>query len=95
MRTLFQELAGNGTKTNCPPLTKATVRDDENGCAYTNYAYALFALVAIIIVGIPFVVFICYVHRKVKKKQQERRLTRSSSSSPYPYQVDYYSVSVN
>lgn len=94
MKILLQEVTGNGTTLNCPLLTRATDKDDGIGCEYNNWAYALFALVGIIIVGIPFVVFICYVHRKVKKKKEARRLARTcsaslESSSPYPYQVSY------
>lgn len=73
--------------TYCPPLS--IPNDTRDGCKYSNWAYALFALVAIIIVGIPFVAFICYVHRKVKKKKEARGRTYSASlesSSPYPYQ---------
>ena len=94
MRTLFQELVGNGTTPECPPLTRVTDKDDDIGCVYTNSAYALFALVGIIIVGIPFVTFICWIYVR-RKAQQDRRLTSSLSSSPYPYQVDCYSISVN
>lgn len=91
MKILLQQLTANGTTPNCPLLTRATDKDDDIGCVYNNWAYALFALVGIIIVGIPFVAFICYVHRKVKKKQEARRFARTcstslESSSPYPYQ---------
>lgn len=84
-------LVGNSSTPTCSPLTQPTA--DGYGCEYTQWAYALFAIVAIIIAGIPFVVFVCYVHRKVKKKKQEawtrgRGYSGSfDSSSPYPYQV--------
>lgn len=74
----------------CPPLLRATA--DGDGCEYNDGAYAVFAIVAIIIAGIPFAAFVCYVHRKVKKKQEARARGRAysaslESSSPYPYQV--------
>lgn len=83
-------LLANNTDTHCPPLTVPTVKDDVLGCAYTNWAYALFAAVALIIVAIPFVAFICYVQRRVKNKHRARVLAHSTSyesSGAYPYQV--------
>lgn len=83
-------LLANNTDTHCPPLTVPTVKDDVLGCAYTNWAYALFAAVALIIVAIPFVAFICYVQRRVKNKHRARALAHSTSyesSGAYPYQV--------
>lgn len=95
MNSFTLPLVGNSTTLsttlNCPPLTQPTA--DGYACEYTTWAYALFAIVAIIIAGIPFVVFVCYVHRKVKKKKQEARARGRGysgsfeSSSPYPYQV--------
>lgn len=90
MNSFTLPLVGNSTTLNCPPLTQPTA--DGYACEYTTWAYALFAIVAIIIAGIPFVVFVCYVHRKVKKKKQEARARGRGysgsfeSSSPYPYQ---------
>lgn len=82
-------LLANNTDAHCPPLTVPTVKDDVLGCAYTNWAYALFAAVALIIVAIPFVAFICYVQRRVKNKHRARVLAHSTSyesSGAYPYQ---------
>lgn len=100
MNSFTLPLVGNSTTLNCPPLTQPTA--DGYACEYTTWAYALFAIVAIIIAGIPFVVFVCYVHRKVKKKKQEARARGRGysgsfeSSSPYPYQVrDNHSNSNN
>ena len=90
MRSLLEPLVGNGTKKDCPILTKPTDGDDNLLCKYTDWAYALFAVVALIIVGIPFVIFICYVHRKIQNNKRARGLTHSishESSSQYPYQV--------
>ena len=91
MKIFHQDLLGN--RTHCPPLTHVyTEKDDTMGCAYYEWVYALFALGSLIIVGIPFVAFICYVHRRIQSKQRLRRLTHSTSlenSSPYPYQVGY------
>lgn len=84
------DLLANETNTHCPPLTRRTFEDDLVGCAYTSWAYALFAAVALIIVAIPFVAFICYVQRRVKNKHRARALTHSTSyesSGAYPYQV--------
>lgn len=92
MKIFHQDLLGNRTLPDCPPLTDITEKDDTIGCAYTDGAYALVAIVALIIVGIPFVAFICYVHRRVQSKQRLRGRTHSTSrenSSPYPYQVGY------
>lgn len=95
MRILFQRLVGNGTTVKCPMLLKpVTDIDDVVGCEYNNWAYALFALVALIIVGIPFVAVICYVHRRIRHKQRARPrgLSHSASldsSSACPYQVPY------
>lgn len=83
---------GNGTTTRCPILTKLTDNNDNLLCEYTDWAYALFAVVALIIVGIPFVIFICYIHRKIQSKKRSRGLTHSisqESSSQFPYQVNY------
>ena len=83
-------LQANNTDAHCPPLTVPTVKDDGVGCVYTNWAYALFAAVALIIVAIPFVAFICYVQRRVKNKHRARALAHSTSyesSGAYPYQV--------
>ena len=84
-------LLANNTDAHCPPLTVPTVKDDDVvGCVYTNWAYALFAAVALIIVAIPFVAFICYVQRRVKNKHRARALAHSTSyesSGAYPYQV--------
>ena len=90
MRISPECLACNQTKPDCPLLTKATDNDDSPGCEYNNWAYALFAVVAFIIVGIPFVAFICYLQRRIQTKKRARGFTRSvshDSSSPYPYQV--------
>ena len=83
-------LLANKTDAHCPPLTKPTVKDDVLGCSYTNWAYAVFATVALIIAAIPFVAFICYVQRRVKNKHRARALAHSTSyesSGAYPYQV--------
>lgn len=98
MRILFQRLVGNGTTVtvNCPPMLLKPVTNNDGvvGCEYNNLAYALFALVTLIIVGIPFVAVICYVHRRIRHKQRARPrgLSHSASldsSSAYPYQVPY------
>lgn len=90
MNTFTTALEANDT-ISCPPLLRVTA--DGDGCEYNEWAYAVFAIVAIIIAGIPFAAFVCYVHRKVKKKKQEARARGRAysasleSSSPYPYQV--------
>lgn len=84
------DLLTNRTNTRCPPLTRQTIKDDVVGCAYTDWAYAVFAAVALIIVAIPFVAFICYVQRRVKNKHRARALADSTSyesSGAYTYQV--------
>lgn len=90
MRILLEYMVGNGTAPVCPLLTKPTDEDDSLGCEYNDWAYALFAVVAFIIVAIPFVAFICYVQRRIQTKKQARGLTPSishDSTSPFPYQV--------
>ncbi|XP_022798269.1 uncharacterized protein LOC111336426 [Stylophora pistillata] len=74
---------GRGNTTvKCPLLTKPTDQDD--GCTYNNWAYAIIAIVAFIIVGIPFIAFICCLQKKIRDRQSIRRL--NERSSPYPYQ---------
>ena len=88
----MSKLLGDDGNLTCPILTKQVYseEDDAPGCAYSSLAYGLFAVIAIIIVGVPFVVFICYIHRKIRNKKRNNELAsqlRPESSDPDTYQV--------